>query len=609
METERKFRSRKRKTTGEMFSRKKIIGISAGILCGILAVVVGIYFYVGSQYRTVFFPNTVINGIDASGKTVEEVKLLISGEIDGYTLTLKERGEKTEVITKEEIGLHSVFDGKLEELLAAQKPGRWLLDGREEKRYTVETMIAYDKEKLEQRFRELECLNEEAMIQPENARVSEYMEGTGYGVIPETKGTKADVEKVRKGIEDAILNLQSVWNLEEAGVYIEAEITGENQALMDAVNTLNRYSGAVITYKFGEKRETLDGSTIHQWLSVSDDFSVSLSAEKVAEYVKSLADTYDTYHRAKSLKTSYGETVKISKGFYGWKINQSKETDELAALIRAGERITREPVYSQKANSHGEHDYGDTYVEINLTAQHLFFYKDGKLIVESDFVSGNTSKNWGTPGGAYPLTYKERDATLKGENYRTPVDYWMPFNGNIGMHDADWRSSFGGSIYKTNGSHGCINLPPANAKKIFEHISPGDPVLCYFLEGTESGKTSKPKEEETKPAETKPAETTEVESTEGATKPAESSAEETKAPEESSAEIVRPEESGSSEDTKPEESEESGGSKPDGPGGQDESETEDSRPNGPGEAEKENSRPNGPGESGKVPDEKGPGVS
>ncbi|MFR2849244.1 MAG: L,D-transpeptidase [Hungatella hathewayi] len=134
-------------------------------------------------------------------------------------------------------------------------------------------------------------------------------------------------------------------------------------------------------------------------------------------------------------------------------------------------------------------------MEINLTAQHLFFYKDGKLLVESDFVSGNSSKGYDTPPGAYPITYKERNATLKGEDYRTPVDYWMPFNGNIGMHDAGWRSSFGGNIFKTSGSHGCVNLPPSVAKTIYENIEAGMPVLCYTLEGTGSKTTSSvPKE-------------------------------------------------------------------------------------------------------------------
>ena len=73
----------------------------------------------------------------------------------------------------------------------------------------------------------------------------------------------------------------------------------------------------------------------------------------------------------------------------------------------------------------------------------------------------------------------------------------MPFNGGIGLHDANWRKTFGGTIYKTNGSHGCVNLPPAVAKTIYENISAGDPVLCYHLDGTESASTSGTKKDET----------------------------------------------------------------------------------------------------------------
>ena len=107
-----------------------------------------------------------------------------------------------------------------------------------------------------------------------------------------------------------------------------------------------------------------------------------------------------------------------------------------------------------------------------------------KKVLESDFVSGNVSKNYTTPPGIFSLTYKQKDAVLKGQDYAAPVSYWMPFNRNIGFHDAKWRSKFGGDIYKTGGSHGCINMPPSNAKILFENINTGFPVICYNMEGT-----------------------------------------------------------------------------------------------------------------------------
>ncbi len=280
-----------------------------------------------------------------------------------------------------------------------------------------------------------------------------------------------------------------------------------DEALKTACESMNRYVGTKITYKFGDRSETLSGNEIHNWLTVNGT-SVGVSEAKAAEYVKNLASAYNTAYKPKTLKTSYGKNVTITTGSYGWKIDQTKETAALVSLIKNGEQTSREPEYSQKAASRSGNDYGNTYVEINLTAQHLYFYVDGKLLVQSDFVSGNAAKGWSTPAGAYALTYKQRNATLKGQGYATPVSYWMPFNGGIGLHDANWRKTFGGTIYKNKGSHGCINLPPAVAKTIYENISAGDPVLCYHLDGTESSSTGGTKKdgeaETTAPATTAP---------------------------------------------------------------------------------------------------------
>ena len=128
-------------------------------------------------------------------------------------------------------------------------------------------------------------------------------------------------------------------------------------------------------------------------------------------------------------------------GDYGWSINRAKETKALIIAIKEGQTIAKEPAYIQTALSHGNNDIGNTYVEINLTKQHLWFYKNGALIAQGDIVTGNVSSNHKTPEGIYKLKYKQRDAVLRGSDYASPVTFWMPFNGGIGIHDASWRSS------------------------------------------------------------------------------------------------------------------------------------------------------------------------
>ena len=90
-----------------------------------------------------------------------------------------------------------------------------------------------------------------------------------------------------------------------------------------------------------------------------------------------------------------------------------------------------------------------------------------------------------TPAGVFFLKGKETNRVLRGKivngkpSYEAPVSYWMPFNGNIGLHDATWRSKFGGNIYVNSGSHGCINLPKNKAAELFSRIKVGCPVVVH----------------------------------------------------------------------------------------------------------------------------------
>ena len=148
--------------------------------------------------------------------------------------------------------------------------------------------------------------------------------------------------------------------------------------------------------------------------------------------------------------------------------------------------MDREPVYTMTAASRTAPDWGNTYAEVDLTGQHVYMFQEGNLVWDAPCVTGNISKNYDTPAGIYSLTYKEKDRILRGAKkadgtyeYESHVDYWMPFNGGIGFHDATWRSKFGGTIFQTSGSHGCINLPPEKASVLYDLIYKGMPVLCY----------------------------------------------------------------------------------------------------------------------------------
>lgn len=125
--------------------------------------------------------------------------------------------------------------------------------------------------------------------------------------------------------------------------------------------------------------------------------------------------------------------------------------------------------------------HGLTYIDISIEKQRVILFENGRKVMESACVTGTPNRERATHYGSFRINYKQRNRILRGSQklYEAFVSYWMPFDGGIGLHDATWRGSFGGNIYKSNGSHGCINLPPAFAKQLYERVTVGMPGYVH----------------------------------------------------------------------------------------------------------------------------------
>ena len=448
------------------------------LLLALAVIYAGGVFY----YHNHFLRGTVIDHVNVSGMTVQE----LAEQVQAYSLRITERqadgSSLEETIAGKDISLEYSSMEPLEEILKRQNKWLWFLAAGDT--YETEELVVCDEAALEKQVRNLQGFQEDFAVSPVDAHISEYTPENGFQIVPETEGNELDYERTLAAVRSAVDSLTGQLDLDREGCYRKPQVTADDERLAATLDKLQKCTGVTITYTFGNSTEILDGSTIADWLK-TDGFEAELDREKVAEYVATLRKKYDTIFRSRTFQTSYGKEITIDSGDYGWWMNYTQEAAELAEMIENGESGERTPVYYQTAASYEKPDYGTTYVEINLTAQHLFYYQDGVLILESDFVSGNSSRGYDTPAGVYGITYKQRDATLTGETYETPVSYWMPFNGNIGMHDASWRAAFGGDIYKTNGSHGCINLPVPVAAELYGYVEKGTPVICYYLPGTE----------------------------------------------------------------------------------------------------------------------------
>ncbi len=467
-----------------MTKKKKLVVVIVAVLVSLTAIYLGFSVY----FMKHFYFRTTINGVDVGGKNIESAKAVIQTMMDEYELVITERDGTKESIKGKDFSLKTNWNNEIDLFLEEQNGFSWIVKLFAPDQHDSQAALSFDSGELETVLNGLPCMKPEKQIMPENAKISEYSEKNGYQLVPSVPGSQMDYLVFYEKVNDCINGLKTELDLDKEVCYVLPEIKDDDTTLLATIEQLNKSLGTVITYQIGETTQILDASVFQPWLQVNEQMEVSIDEEQMSAYVKQLSSTYNTAYTPKKLMTSYGTEVTISKGDYGWMVDKKAEAEAIKNSIMTGEQVERDLHYSMTANSHEGNDYGNSYVEINLTAQHLFLYVDGALILESDFVSGNASKSYDTPTGAYGLTYKTKNATLRGEDYETPVDYWMPFNGNVGMHDATWRDDFGGSIYKRNGSHGCINLPHSSAKTIYQYVNAGFPVLVYELPGTESSK-------------------------------------------------------------------------------------------------------------------------
>lgn len=448
-----------------------------GILISLLGILLLFYLFTAFYYRERFYFGSLINNIDYSGKTVEQVEDDIASQIAQYSITITGRDGLEETITAEDMNYHYVSDGQIHALKEDQNPFMWPFSYFNEEYAEMTATCEYDRELLLDAIKGLAFFDEDKVTPPKDAYI-EY-DGKQYFIEKEILGTTLDQDKVIALVENSIDTNEEVISLEENGCYIEPNIYSSQKNIKKAVKKLNTYTGLTVTYDFGDRTEILDHDMLVEWVSYDEDFKVSIDRQKAVDYVNYLGYYYTTFSSTRDFTTNKGKVIQVKGGDYGWIINRSQEVEELLKVIKKGKSITREPVYSQTAVSRNKNDIGNTYVEVDLKKQHLWLFVNGKKILDSPIVTGDERRNYETPAGIYCITYKERDATLTGENYSSPVNYWMPFNHNIGFHDAPWRSKFGKKIYKTNGSHGCVNMPPSKAKKLYENIEKGTPVVVY----------------------------------------------------------------------------------------------------------------------------------
>ena len=478
--------------------------VSLLLVIGILG---GIYAYGYNYCSTHFMPGTKINGYDCGGLTEEEAEAKFAEAAGDYVLNIRFRGGATEIVHAQEMGFAYKPDGSIDALLQQQDKLVWPKYYFEDSIYEIKPGGTIDDEKLTEALQSLPELQEENMEKPQNAYI-EFQNGNEeedgkFVIVPETAGTTSDIVQLAAGVGDAAARYSDLVNAEDiGGAYVEASLkqddvmnhVADDAKIVARCDDLNDLVGASITY------ELPDGSTMRLNSDVTKDWLVKDDSgklvkkdtvwdEKLWEFLDQLAYNANTIGMDRQFKSTLRGTITVSGGDYGYMVNQVTEHDKLLEDFKKQTKETRKPdYYISPYNDQTENDgIGNTYIEADLSAQHFWCYIDGQLVVESDFVSGDTTTGHSTPTGVFGIMFMMKDTTLRGVmqsngkyEYETKVGYWMPFYDGCGFHDAWWRSAFGGTIYKGDGSHGCINLPVEAAQTLYSYCDDNMPVVVYW---------------------------------------------------------------------------------------------------------------------------------
>lgn len=467
-----------------MKKKNVLKGITIGFTL-ILFSFIAMYLGLSKYYGEGFSYGTWINGIYCTGKSINEVNGELLKQCDYEGLTIVDGDGKSYTILPDEVGLTYSYKEALDLFLEKQNPYLWIDNLLSTNKYKeLAPVVHYDKAAYQQKIEGLPFFTGR---EDSKRRIAIEKGSEGYYLVNERVHVM-DQTLAKQMILEAFEAFQTEINLEEAGCYRDLELDREMEETLNLWNKLSAYQDCKIVYLFGEEQVPVDAGVVCNFLLLDENGGfmydengqLCTDEKKVFEYVDALADEYDTVGGTRYFQATRGDIVAVEGGIYGNKIDRKAEKSYLLEAFLRGANEQHTPEYQQMARKQGKNDIGDTYIEVDMTNQMMYYYRDGVLEIETPVVTGNTSLRRGTPCGTNYVYAKQTNRVLRGPGYASPVKFWIPVKGGIGIHDASWRSEYGEEIYKTNGSHGCINTPYDKVAKLYEMVEIGTPCVMFY---------------------------------------------------------------------------------------------------------------------------------
>ena len=443
--------------------------------CLIICIVLALALFLGMMlFRSTHFRRgTVIQGVDCSFLSVKKAEERINEFMTEAKIQFIFQDGKEYEVDSQNFNLQLANTQALEEILQKQKEG-------ESKNYTLEDSFVFEEETVKEYLAGLPELQEENMVEPQNAYLQLGEDGL-LEIVPEVCGNYIDFAEAYSLVTNSLKSGNLVIDF--------TSITGAEPAILETDSMLLKQRDELNSYLMTNVQFTLsdgsvlvlDSSVMKNWVYQDKEGNYQIDVDTNLPYfVEELADRVKETNSTTIFPATYlgNITITVQRSMRPT-LDKEAQTEHIKALLGTGKEYQETPIYT---NTSSAYTIGDTYVELDLTRQKVWMYKEGECILETDCVTGMANTVYATPTGIYYLTYKQSPAHLS--KYDAYVTYWMPFNGGIGFHDASWRykngqAYFGGDIYKTDGSHGCVNLPIEAAKTLYQNITKSIPIIVY----------------------------------------------------------------------------------------------------------------------------------
>ena len=457
-------------------SRKQILGTIGAIM--------GVYLVFVFVFTFIFMPRTYLNGIKVGLKSYASASKIIKPTIGDYVLTVRNLDGSQDHIEGSAVNLKYESMKWIKEALKVQNQFAWPISFFRKNEIVIEENVSYDEAAFAEILKKMSGFKTTTMIEPQDAHVA--MDETGnYVVYPEVMGTTIDVDAAKEEARECLLTGNKLLDLEE--YHILPTIYSSDEKLSELLNEWNEYmKSAGLTYIFWDKPEVLTREIINGLISEGKD-GLYVDEDKVMNLMSVWRERHDSIGKSFKFTTYDGIDVDITPGGdYGYELNEEAVGEDIIEKLNAHDTGSYEVSYWRKPLYTTNNGLGGTYIEISITDQHLWMYKDGELLIDTNVVTGMPTDDEEriTHKGCFSVDWHEEHVllgTMETRGYEQLVDYWIAFNQSEGIHDAQWRedSEYIQEMYLYDGSHGCVNTPLAAMKVIFENVIDGEAVVIY----------------------------------------------------------------------------------------------------------------------------------